>query len=82
MDTFTEHFEQVHFTHNSPQPKPKKKNQQKTTGPEDKPWFDDQCRDLYNNYNKCLSFFNTCRSPENHAKLVTDKKKYKTAEIR
>ena len=76
MDTFKEHCERVPFTHSSSQPKPK------TTGPQDKPWFDDQCRNLYKNYKKCLSFFNSCRSPENHAKLVTAKKKYKTAEIR
>ena len=69
MDTFKEHCERVPFTHSSSQSKPK------TIGPQDKQWFDDRCRDLYKNYKKCLSFFNTCRSLENHAKLVMAKKK-------
>lgn len=46
----------------------------------DKPWFTDDCKDLYKKYKKSLADFNRCHSNENHIKLNLDKQKYKSME--
>jgi hypothetical protein len=48
----------------------------------DKPSFNDECRSPLREYNKNLANVNFSRTSENHEKLVTSKRKYKTKENR
>ena len=47
---------------------------------EDKPWFSEDCKELYRNYQKSLEVFNKTRSDENRLKLNLAKQKYKVTE--
>jgi hypothetical protein len=49
---------------------------------EDKPCFNDECRILLREYKKNLATFNFSRTSENHEKLITSKRKYKTKQNR
>jgi len=48
--------------------------------PQDKPWFNDKCRILHNNYLQSLQVFNSMRSSGNRRKQVESKRKYKNYE--
>ena len=46
----------------------------------DKPWFTDECKDLYNAYQRALGTFNKYRSNENRLSLNLAKQRYKCLE--
>ena len=46
----------------------------------DKPWFDEKCKHLYNNYRHYLHIFNSDRSSEHRCSLIEAKGEYKRYE--
>lgn len=47
---------------------------------EDKPWFTEDCKELYRQYQKALYVFNKNRNEENRLQLNIAKQKYKVTE--
>ena len=47
---------------------------------EDKPWFTEDCKELYRQYQKALDVFNKNRNEENRLQLNIAKQKYKVTE--
>ena len=47
---------------------------------EDKPWFNDQCKQKYREYKNALNVFNREKSTENHNQLMMKKSVYKKLE--
>ena len=56
------------------------KNNRNCERGEDKPWFNDACRQLYCQYMRCLNIFNHDKNYVNHANLNIAKNDYKTTE--
>lgn len=54
----------------------------KTPSKEDKPWFNENCKKLYNEYKSRLLSFNKCKSIENRQLLCQAKNIYKKTETK
>ncbi|VDI43776.1 Hypothetical predicted protein, partial [Mytilus galloprovincialis] len=58
----------------------KKRNLGVTGFNRDKPWINDECKELYRTYKRALSQFNLCRSEENRLYLNISKQRFKRME--
>lgn len=81
LDTFSK-FCEKEIIYNKNSVRGSKQSSKSNTNSENKPWIDDRCKALHQEYRKSLSTFKTSRTPDNHVKLVDAKKKCKTVEIR